>query len=429
VTYTVLTEKQMQEAVDASMRYGSQTIAAAKLNVNRSTLTSRLQRARAAGYKPSPEAVQARSDDIQASARAETPIHRPTDGFEVRSISTGVDENGKLKSQWIGERLEGRATETVPEGHIVKGLSTLVDETGKTRAQWIKTAVDENKTLIMVDAACRAAMSRVKPLQRVVAPKRLNADLLTQYTITDYHIGMLAWHRETGASWDLDIAERVLIGVLDRMIDAAPASAVGLLAQLGDFLHFDSMKSITPEHGHLLDSDSRFPKLVEVAVRVIRHIVLRMLTKHKEVWVELMEGNHDPASSIWLRAIFGILFENNPRVKVGQSPRPYVAHQWGETFLGFHHGHLSKKQSLPQLFAAMFREMWGQTKKGYIHTGHLHHVDEKEYPGVKVIQHATLAAPDAYAARGGWLSERQVVSMTYHNKQGEIARGIFLPSE
>lgn len=424
-----LTDKQLQEAIDASHEWGSGSEAARQLKLPLQTFGSRWRRARDAGYQPSAEAIQRRSDRVQAAAKAQTPIARPVEGFEVRSIATGYDERGNVRGQWIGERLEGRATDNVPDGHIVKGLSTLVDESGKTRAQWIKTTVDQDKQKIALEAAVRAAISKVKPLPRVKAVRRADAALLTQYTITDYHIGMLAWSRETGASWDLDIAERVLITVFDQMIEAAPSSAIGLLVQLGDFLHFDSMKSITPEHGHLLDSDSRFPKLVEVAIRVTRHIILRMLTKHREVWVDLMEGNHDPASSIWLRAIFGVLFENNPRVKVGNSPRPYVAHQWGETFIGVHHGHLTKKQNLPQLFAAMFREMWGLTKKGYIHTGHLHHVDEKEYPGVKVIQHATLAAPDAYAARGGWLSERQVVSMTYHKERGEVARGIFLPSE
>jgi hypothetical protein len=73
--------------------------------------------------------------------------------------------------------------------------------------------------------------------------------------------------------------------------------------------------------------------------------------------------------------------------------------------------------------------MWGETTKRYIHVGHRHHVDEKEHPGIKVIQHSTIAAADAYAARGGWLSERQATFMTYHLESGEIARGIFIPQE
>jgi hypothetical protein len=36
-----------------------------------------------------------------------------------------------------------------------------------------------------------------------------------------------------------------------------------------------------------------------------------------------------------------------------------------------------------------------------------------------VIQHPTIAARDAYAARGGWLSERAAVAITYHARFGQ----------
>jgi len=44
-----------------------------------------------------------------------------------------------------------------------------------------------------------------------------------------------------------------------------------------------------------------------------------------------------------------------------------------------------------------------------------------------VIQHPTLAARDAYAARGGWIAERQVTSITYSDKYGQVARNTVTP--
>jgi len=44
-----------------------------------------------------------------------------------------------------------------------------------------------------------------------------------------------------------------------------------------------------------------------------------------------------------------------------------------------------------------------------------------------VIQHPTLAARDAYAARGGWQAERQVTSITYSDKFGQVARNTVTP--
>lgn len=343
-----------------------------------------------------------------------------------------------LRRRWEAARAQGvrplyrnatREAHPAIDPYMVKGTSTLVDGDGAAKLQWIKTQVDPVRWKQMVEAACRAACKKVKPHKRVKAPKETLADTLTLYTITDYHMGMLAWGRETGAPWDLEIAEQTLMDVLGAMIDAAPQSAVGILNQLGDFLHFDGLKALTPEHGHLLDADSRYQKVVEVTVRVLIWCVHRMLEKHDRVHIFMHEGNHDPAGSIWLRVLFSQVFQGNPRVTVEKSPRPYVIYEWGRTLLGFHHGHLSKKEKLPALFAALFREAWGRVKHMYIHTGHQHHVDEKEYPGCNVQQHPTLAAPDAYAARGGWVSKRQAASIDYHKERGETARRIHLPPE
>jgi hypothetical protein len=238
---------------------------------------------------------------------------------------------------------------------------------------------------------------------------------------------MLAWDKETGADWDLGIAEDNLTGTLFQMIAAAPASQVGILNQLGDFLHFDSLSPMTPTSHHILDADSRYQKVVQVAVRILRRVISAMLEKHAKVHVEMKEGNHDPAGSVWLRVMFAELYKSNPRVSINLSPNPYTMLVHGTTLLGFYHGHLTKLAQLPILYAAQFPKEWGATEFRYIHTGHKHHVEEKEHPGIKVIQHPTLAAPDAYAARGGWLSKRQATSMTYHLTKGEVARGIFIP--
>jgi predicted transcriptional regulator len=316
---------------------------------------------------------------------------------------------------------------TVPEGMIVKATSTLYDEAGTQILQWVKADVDKAQIQAAQEAALRALCEKIIPIEGILAPRDTEYDLLTLYTMTDCHVGMLAWDKETGADWDLKIAEDCLTSTLMRMIQAAPESQIGVLNQLGDYTHFDSLQPMTPTHHHILDADSRFQKIVMVAVRILRRVIEAMLRKHKEVYVYMAEGNHDPAGSVWLRVMFAQLYENNPRVHVGISPSPYVIHMHDNVGLGFYHGHLAKLPDLPQIYAAKFRKEWGSAEYWYIHTGHKHHVEEKEYPGVKLIQHPTLAAPDAYAARGGWLSKRQATSMTYHRVRGEVARGIFIP--
>ena len=72
-------------------------------------------------------------------------------------------------------------------------------------------------------------------------------------------------------------------------------------------------------------------------------------------------------------------------------------------------------------------EAWGRTKRREIHCGHRHHRDEKEYNGVTVVQHPTLAARDAYAARGGWIADRAAWAITYHKRFGGVGRVAITP--
>lgn len=318
-------------------------------------------------------------------------------------------------------------TKTCPVGFSIKGVSTYYDEEGKPRGQWVKTSVDQQARDEAMREAFEAMAEELPRIPPVKAPGATSADLATVYTLTDSHVGALCWHQEGGADWDLRIAESTLTGCFQQMVDASPPARLGVVAQLGDFLHQDGMNAVTPTSGHLLDADGRFSKVVSVAVRVLRRVVDMALRKHERVVVLLAEGNHDLASSIWLRAMFSALYENEPRVEVIDSPLPYYVVQHGQVMLGWHHGHLKKNEGLPLLFAAQFPKVWGETVKRYVHCGHRHHAEEKEHSGMKVIQHPTLAARDAYAARGGWLAEREASAITYHREFGQVGRVTVTP--
>ena len=334
----------------------------------------------------------------------------------------------RRKAAASGFSPEHDMTRTVPEGYLVRGVSSLYDKDGKLSAQWVKSSIDQQRQAEMQKAAY-AAMAEELPRLGVLAPvTNTQTNLCTVYTFTDSHVGMLAWHEEGGADWDLKIAEATLVGCFERMVASSPAAKECVIAQLGDFLHYDSaVSSVTPMHGHILDADGRMPKMVKVAIRVLRRLVDIALQKHEKVILLLAEGNHDISSSVWLRAMFQALYELEPRIEVIDSELPYYTHQHGETMLAWHHGHLSKNEALPILFASQFPKIWGNTTKRYAHTGHRHHAHEKEHSGMTVIQHPTLAARDAYAARGGWMAERTATAVTYHSKYGQVARTTVIP--
>lgn len=318
-------------------------------------------------------------------------------------------------------------TKTVPEPFIVKGVSTLYDKDGQVSQQWVKSTLDQQKAQEAMLAAVKALAEDVKRAKPAKAPKQTQDHLCTLYTFTDCHVGMRAWKPETGADWDLQIAERVLCGAFDHLVASSPKASTAIINQLGDFLHYDSLTPITPTSGHILDADGRYSKVIQVAVRILRYVVDKALLHHERVVVVMAEGNHDMSSAVWLRYLFSLLYENEPRVTVIQSEMPYYTHEHGKTMLAFHHGHMKKNTELPGLFAAQYPELWGRTKYRYAHTGHRHHVEEKEMSGMTVTQHTTMAARDAYAARGGWLSDRAISSITYHQDYGQVARNTVTP--
>lgn len=333
----------------------------------------------------------------------------------------------KAKAAKQGHSPSHDMTHTVPDGYVVKGTSTLYDEAGKPKLQWVKSAIDQQRQDEMLRAAYEAMAQDLPRLGATVPVPGTIDSLATLYTLTDSHVGMLAWHKEGGEDWDLAIAERVLVGCFEQMVNASPAASVGFVNQLGDFLHSDGLLPVTPTSHHVLDQDGRFSKLVTTSVRILRRVVDLALKKHAKVILLLAEGNHDMASSIWLRVMFRALYENEPRVEVIDSELPYYTYQHGKTMLAFHHGHLKKNDQLPLLFASQYPKVWGATTKRYCHTGHRHHLEEKEHSGMTVLQHPTLAARDAYAARGGWHAERAVMAITYHTEYGQVARNTVTP--
>jgi DNA-binding Lrp family transcriptional regulator len=325
---------------------------------------------------------------------------------------------GEARRRNISEEIAGR----VPDGQRLRGVSTLYDAEGAVRAQWVKTDIDREKALEALQEAISGFKGDLPHALPVTAPAGVLSDLCNLYTFTDYHLGCLAWHKEGGQDWDVQIAERTLLSAMSAMVAQSPKAHTAVINIQGDFLHTDGKLPVTPASHHVLDADSRFPKIRRAAIRLIRELVRMALESHSAVRLIIAEGNHDEESAGWLADCFAVHYELEPRVSVDDAVLPFYCFEWGETMLGVHHGHKVKNESLPLLFAAQFPEAWGRTKRREIHCGHRHHRDEKEYNGVTVIQHPTLAARDAYAARGGWIADRAASAITYHRKWGQVGR-------
>lgn len=120
--------------------------------------------------------------------------------------------------------------------------------------------------------------------------------------------------------------------------------------------------------------------------------------------------------------MFTVLYSNDSRVIVDTSPDVYKMVQHGKTTLFFHHGHKARFDAIEPVMIAKFRKAFGESVYSYAHVGHLHHQKIVESSNMIVEQHRTLAAKDAYASRGGWMSGRSANVITYSAEYGEVAR-------
>lgn len=327
----------------------------------------------------------------------------------------------KLAKKGVGHGRD--VSHLVPDGYKIKGTSSLVDEFGNTKLQWVKTDTDAERQVELMEAVIEGMKSEITPVVPVKAVRTKRDDkLLNLYTVSDFHLGMLAWADESGDDWDMKIAEDLFSRWFDAAFQKAPDAGTGVINLLGDFAHFDSLVAVTPASGHALDADTRYQKLVRYMIRMVRRVVDMALVKHKNVRLLIVQGNHDESGMIWLAEMFSTLYDNEPRVFVDTSPDVYKMVQHGKTTLFFHHGHKARFDAIEPVMIAKFRKAFGESVYSYAHVGHLHHQKIVESRNMIVEQHRTLAAKDAYASRGGWMSGRSANVITYSAEYGEVAR-------
>lgn len=396
----LISDDLVRQAADLYQQYGSKRAASMASGIPRETLIYRLK---------------------IASERGLLGFKPVLPGFAV-SQTTTLLEGGEVKREYIQQKPEHGKVFEVPDGMTLKGVTALTDAEGRVIHQHImaRSGIDHRA---LIEAAVDELKKELPPAAPIVGPAHTNDLLLNQYTLTDLHFGMLAWGEETrGADYDLKIAEQLLRDWISAAIAMAPHAKVGLLAQIGDFMHHDAHESVTPLHRNVLDADSRLQKIIRVVIAITRWTIAQLLQKHELVHVVMASANHDPASSAWMRELLRHLYEAEPRVTIDSSPDLYYAYEWGNSALFFHHGHRVKLERVDSVFAGKFREIYGRCEYSYGHIGHLHNDGVVETSLMRVERHRTLAPADAYASGGGWLSKRDAKVITYHRDFGEVSR-------
>jgi hypothetical protein len=119
----------------------------------------------------------------------------------------------------------------------------------------------------------RAALEGMKPLPEVPAPEYTDSDLCTLLPISDVHIGLQSWARETGEDYNTAKASERLTNWVGQCIAASPPSDTCIVLDNGDLTHADDNTYQTPASKHVLDVDTRHFKTLEVAIEALAYAV------------------------------------------------------------------------------------------------------------------------------------------------------------
>lgn len=323
-----------------------------------------------------------------------------------------VDDAGKVI-------LEGNSE--LPPGFAIKGVSQYDKVTGR----WIKT--DRDKTAreqALFDAFTDAAEKLPRePLIEAPDVETIDRDLMCVYPMGDPHLGMYAWAAEAGENFDLQIAERELLGAVDHLVAGAPPAGTAIVLNLGDFFHSDNRHGTTTA-GTQVDTDGRWARVLAVGIRTMYRIIDRALEKHTDVVVRNEIGNHDDHTAIMLSLGLQHHYRDNPRVQVDVSPAHFWYFEFGRCLIMSTHGDGAKMKALGGIMAADMPEAWGRTEHRRAYTGHVHHESVVELPGLVAESFRTLAPKDAWHAKQGYRSGRDMRMDVWDRNFGLVKRNI-----
>jgi len=314
-------------------------------------------------------------------------------------------------------------THRAPAGYALRGASTMnrfnEDGTVTPVLQWVKTK-DVLDPQQLVEIAKGAILRDPIPAAEVV--KKIQPSM-SEYEVAivigDAHFGMLAWDKETGDDWDVEIAREIHTKAIRRALELAPPSSRLLLINLGDAIHADGNNATTTA-GTRVDVDSRWPKVIGIFVETMNLAIMEGLQKHDHVELCNIRGNHDDLSSIVIRMILAERWRNNPRVTIADNLKMVWGHRFGKNLICAMHGDKTRLNNIPALIAADYRKDWGASTHAHVYAGHVHHHKAQEFPGIEVEYMRVLGAKDAWHAGQGYRSRRSLRCDVWHHEHGRV---------
>ena len=281
---------------------------------------------------------------------------------------------------------------------IAHGATVQVNGKGEIVQAWIKEHADENQYAALLEAI----RTNTQPIvyERVeteqTEPEMLEIPLFDQHFPLDDHIGVFV--------------------ELAHIIESKQWEEINIIVGQ-DLFHNDDMRGRTSSGRPIEKVD--MVKAWELA-RIFFTSTLSSCIRHSgKVKVIYSKGNHDESMS-W--AFVQMLKAMFPQAEFDDSLSQRKIISWRNCFIGITHGHM-RKSTLSDLrgqFTIQFPIEFAGATVREIHTGHLHHEEEKDIYGVMVRRLARNGTDDTWSDDEGYVGANKRF-MIFRWKPGRLA--------
>lgn len=273
----------------------------------------------------------------------------------------------------------------------------------------------------------KAEVKDYRPKHTLITREKLTDPVMLEINLPDFHMGLLAWHRETGEDYDVKIATKLYIEAVQAILGMASSYNIEkiLLLTGSDFFNSDTIDGTTTK-GTRQSEDGRFQKTFHAGWTTLRDAI-ELCKEVAPVDVVVIPGNHDFSRAYFLGSVLEAWFDKDPDVTIDNEPTYFKFRQYGKCLLGFTHGDTTKPQDLPLLMAHDQPTMWANTKYRAWHTGHIHSMMVFEKPGCTVESVRSLAVASDWIAKMGYRSYREGKGFVWHKERGDIATVNYKP--
>lgn len=323
------------------------------------------------------------------------------------SPQTLLDRASKYIDPAIQDSMDAAGTGMIPALAWVKkdGYSVLLKP---------DTSVSPDDILQRI----RDAFEGMQPAEPVIPPEKVMSDLCNVFPLFDVHWGMKAWGDETGGpDYDLELARSDMIQAFERVLSLTPFADKGILIIGGDFFHADDNNAQTPAHKHNLDVASRMFRVVDTAIHALGYVIGRIQSRHKDVLVRVLRGNHDEHAHNILTFALSERYRNDSQVTVEKDPRDLFMSQWGNAAIFAHHGDKGTATDFVLKLADVC-PFWSSCRHRYAYTGHRHKMGAERIGGLMWERLDAFCPPDAYGAT--WANRRAFKADTYDRNIGRV---------